>query len=306
MLQQLTKRFLNGVSALIQQVRVRLAIRFGRKPAPEPKPLGVDDAGQAWADFGPVPEAPAPEPDLEMLEASNRRERRRLEALRRQYEKARLRHDKFVEPQGEPPIPHARVDHPPKPPPAPQPEPEPDEDDVPDAFEVIAGGEKLIVDRHHEVGDRVLYTPEEFEGQFTFRDTILEQTRPLLGIPAADAQSTMRMPTIFIGRSASLLSMRHWGHWRDWDNAKKIVFQMSCRMQEPELPGWFPEQRPGFGCVSYGTNPLVRFNEIGTPAMDRRQRHNKSTMPLLAQVYVFREVQPPARRLPADVWWRCL
>jgi hypothetical protein len=293
MLQQLTNWFLNGASALIQQVRERLAAQFGRKPTPEPSP----------------PERPDPE----LLEAANRRERRRLEALRRKYEKARLRHDKFVEPQGEPPTPHVRADsnHPPQPEPKPEPEPEPDDDYVPDAFDIIGGEKKLIVDRHHEVGDRVLYRPEEFEGQFTFRDTILEQLDRywvyLRRMRKHDpgAYDFYRQVGIVTLPYCSL------GTWRDWNNGK-ITFKMKLADCETELPGWFLKNRPGFGCVSYGTNPLTEFNEIDHTLRIREQKHDKHTMLYSPKfMYFVKYSRPPADFQPMSggdtykltVWW---
>jgi len=96
--------------------------------------------------------------------SANRHERRRLERARRKY-------DKFVTPKG------ALPERPEKPPREAKPRTKKVEVIGPgDPFDDPRNAEYMIADSHHENrADIVAYREAEFQGEFNFRDTILQQ-----------------------------------------------------------------------------------------------------------------------------------
>jgi hypothetical protein len=233
---------------------------YGRLPSSSPplppaKEEGNGSAGnhqgfevsEGWPE--PLPdgigiEAPPPPPGAEASEEAepdlqlNRHARRALKSkLRRKYERARLKFDKFVEPQGPQPVPrphsppHPRVPAPPKP-----------------YVPTLGDDASLLVDVHHE--DRktkVLYEETELHSQFSFRDTILDQLDRyffyLNRMKRHDPDSFYLYGQVggvlvpFVGVP---------DYWRLGDTDTKE--------EQRYLSPWFLHTRPTFGCVAYATS----------------------------------------------------
>jgi hypothetical protein len=241
---------------LWQRIRATLAWRKPR-PAIAPGPALSAIAPPSEPDrFTNVrkPE-PAPEPALEAskvappqpLPGYNR-------ATRRQLERARRRHDKFVTPKGELParMNGARASVPrPESRAAPEPEPE--------APPEVADYHMLIGDKHwaDPEGADVLFEESELWGEFNFRDSILDQLDRywvyLRRMRRIDPDSYGFYRQI----GATLLPYSVAGRDR-----KSEPMTERDKRRRAKLTPWFKEHRPAFGCVAYGADPLTEHREL--------------------------------------------
>jgi hypothetical protein len=181
----------------------------------------------------------APEPKL------NRKERRTISAL----ERARRKHDKFVEPKGEMPPPKPRPERSPHEPRPLAPPPPP-----------INSAEIMIADKHHEdlQGEDVLYKESELWGEFNFRDTILEQLESYFIYIARMKQNDPEAYGLYKEVGAMVVPYSTTGLDRQDNRERKIDGWWSKRHPASE---WFSKTRPGFGCLVYGADPVTEKYE---------------------------------------------
>ena len=194
---------------------------------------------------------PAPAPAVAPAQPGlNRNARRRLDAMRRKYERNRLKHDVWVQPGGPAPVhyPHA----------TPTPTPVAQTELPPPPARPLDDNERLIVDEWME-GDgkeKVLYEENEFWGTFNFRDTILSQLerywvyieRMRKYDPDAYA-FYKKLGATLLPYAATHTNMKH-------KPLRKITGeQLEEYKKEITLTPWWREHWPAFGCVCQGINP---------------------------------------------------
>ena len=213
------------------------------RPSVEPPPPVV---APVKLEDGPVIPPIIAGPTVEI--SANRHERRRLERARRKY-------DKFVTPKG------ALPDKPEKPPREPKPRPKKVEVIVAsDPFDDPRDNERLIVDSHHENrSDTVAYREAELQGEFNFRDTILQQLERyfvyLERMKKHDADSYGFYKEV----GATLLPYMATGAWNREGTADK---PKEAAKHNTPLADWFHKNRPAFGCFAYGADPETERFEI--------------------------------------------
>lgn len=191
------------------------------------------------------PETPPVEAAKDLAESAN--------DLIRYFEKQRLKHDKFVTPNGE--LPKRE----PKPRPITQEVkpriPKPDIEPAIEPASSILDQTDLgiyLAEPHHEDKKKVLYKLEEALGEFNFRDTILQQLDRYFFYLKRMKKHDRETYGLYRQVGATILPYLATGAWNrsaepdpDPDKDKPI----------PPLPAWFNAQRPGFGCFAYGTDP---------------------------------------------------
>lgn len=217
------------------------------------------------------------------------------DAAIRFYEKQRMKHDKFVTPQGELP------ERQPRPRPATQevqprtPKPKVDPNNPP----VLSEFSPAIVEQHHEDGAEVLFKLEEALGEFNFRDTILQQLERyffyLKRMKKRDADAYHLYRQI----GATILPYLATGSWhRSLDNMDKAP-------EHPPLSPHFNKLRPTFGCFVYGADPE-------TEKFEQTTHDSKKDMWVPKFMYYMKYQQPPAVVQPVmgkgdvyslTVWW---
>jgi hypothetical protein len=213
---------------------------------------------------------------------------------RRKYERLRRKHDKFVTPKGTPPEVHHRdpkdddglSQSSPSPPELPELEaaPVPIPENVIDAD---AGGKPveggtwarlsddedgnwLILHPHtddegNDKAEMVLYEEGEFQGRFTFRDTILDQLdRYWVYLERMKRHDWDAF--VFYRQVGALLkpysaTADYWktNEQRQWSNTH---FRMQLKDCKTQLPPWFMQTLPGFGCVAHGVSPFAEKIEM--------------------------------------------
>jgi len=198
-------------------------------------------------DVEPPPPPPPPEPGM------NRHDRRRADAERRKFERARMKHDEWVTPGGPEPVVHHHGSHAHEPTPPP-----PKEDEWVDQYQ------KLIVDEWVEGdgGPDVLFEESEFWGTFNFRDTILKQLdrywvyieRMKRHDPDA-YEFYKRLGATIRPYVASHTNFKH-EYFKKYKGEELEKYK-----EEIELSPWFKQHWPAFGCVCLGTNPLDEERE---------------------------------------------
>jgi hypothetical protein len=200
----------------------------------------------------PAPPAPAPPPWAPVDAAVGTYVQRDKE--RRRLERNRLRYDVFVKPKGPEPEKQTRAPPAPRPkveilPPAVEPSPSLDDHNEP-----------LIVEETKR-GDLVLIKEQEIYGEFTFRDTILDQLDRyfvyLKRMKKHDADSYVFYKKVGI----TLLPLASTFMTDVQFRGKRDPEDRSPRKKPPTLPVWFKQARPAFGCFAYGTNSYLEKNE---------------------------------------------
>lgn len=224
------------------------------QPQAPPPPRSVADVYAAG--LVPPPEVPPPQPVL-----PNRAARRAMSHQRRHYERERRKFDKFVTPEGEP---------------APY-EPRGPREKREDSIVVDNGNDLMIVDKpdptrafidiHHS--DRktdVLYETDELFGEFNFRDTILEQLERYFVYLERMKKRDPCAYGFYREVGATLLPyIAIPDIWR-WHTKKE---ESRLYAATPRLSDWFRENRPGFGCIAYGTAPEVERLERERPPIKK-------------------------------------
>src|SRR5215472_14678719 len=187
----------------------------------------------------------------------NRATRRALSAERRQLERARLKFDKFVIPQGERPAAHAKPTSKSVLPGPTSEQPASDETRVtivdPRMVVVDNGSDFYVVDKHHS--DRqteVLYEPDELAGEFNFRDTIMEQLERYFVY--LDRMKRMDPDAYDFYREVGATLLPYAAIPDNWVS-KRDILEPEKPIEQKQLSPWFVKTMPSFGCVSYGANP---------------------------------------------------
>jgi hypothetical protein len=215
------------------------------------------DPRMGWAvEAEPSPEPP-PQPDSPPLQ--NRAVRRAAasewERKRKKLEKARIARDVLVNPKGELPERPKREPRPKKPkqePPPPPPDPEP----LPWRF-----GEPMTIADELIEGDGkgdVLFEETEFFGQFSFRDSILEQLERYFIYIERMRRCDPEAYGFYKEVGARLMPYSASGV-----NQKEHKQRVALGPKEVnnQLSPWFLKMRPGFGCIALGTDPLHEARE---------------------------------------------
>ena len=216
--------------------------RLWRRPAAPPPIPDPTSFGGVDRDPSPIWDAepePAPEPALATTEISaNRHERRKLERARRKY-------DKFVTPKGKP-AKAARETQETKP------RLKKVEAIVPDLPEVN-DAELRIADSHHENrADLVAYKETEAYGEFNFRDTILQQLERYFVY--IDRMKKHDADSYGFYKEVGAVLVPYFAN-QAWNRDGTTDRPPEERTEVTELPGWFVQARPAFGCYAYGADP---------------------------------------------------
>lgn len=186
-----------------------------------------------------------------------RRAAPKVDKTRREYERARLRQDVFVEPQGPEPVTVARPRRQPrsKTPGAPV---------VEAPTPTIADAEQLIVDKINDVDEDVMIKETELYGEFNFRDSILDQLDRywvyLERMRKHDSSAYGFYKTIGATIVPRVATGTHWHTQYDYE--KLTAEEIEGVKSEIKLPTWFNQQRPSFGCIAYGAHSLSEKHEL--------------------------------------------
>ncbi len=210
------------------------------------------------------------------------------------YERERLKLDKWVTPHGPEPVPTV-------------PKPRKPRADLTDSTALTALPEPTVKDASFmmvdKIGDKeVAFYENEIYGEFSFRDTILDQLERYWvylermrkhDAGAFDTYSelgaTIVPPVTFFIHDGVRVSKK--GKPEDW--------------KVPEMTPWWRTHRPAFGCVSYGLTARVEQDEM------TRQEITKRTMWIPKFLYFHKYKDPPSTVQPTTggdvyamtVWW---
>src|SRR5262245_29853882 len=207
-------------------------------PAASPEPPKVE-ARQAEE----ARNAPA-EPPL----GPNRKERRRLA----KWERERRKHDIFVKPAVPESIPLRK-------PRAKRDEDKPKRETVPDPTEGVPLARELI-----DGEDGKIYPEEEWQGEFNFRDTILEQLELYWGYLQRMKHHDPDAYDFYKQVGATIVPpITHFLHAGPIDRHDEELVRIS-KTKKIELTPWWKENRPGCGCISYGLTRAVEEAERAT------------------------------------------
>lgn len=261
------------------------------KPEPPALPVPVIESPPIIVPTEAPPIVAEP-PAVAPHQQHNRSIRRQMHAL----ERARRKRDKFVEPQGTPPVPKPRIERPkaaePNAPAESKPSPE------------IDDGEQMYFDKHHEGGDEdVAYKAAELYGEYNFRDTILEQLERYFVYLKRMKKNSPDDFALYSELGAILVP--YIAVHSDW--ATKSEFPERARTKMPKLSPWFKTHRPTFGCVVFGANPLAERHEL----TDKKPYAKNGGLMVPKFMYFSKYKQPPPevqRRNGGDtysltVWW---
>jgi hypothetical protein len=232
--------------------------------------------------------------------------------LREQFEKERRKHDKFVKPKGPQPVKRGRAPideeeidaHEPT-----HPIPEKEKARPIPALDGPLVPEGFIVDQHHE-GGKVLFEEAEMWGQFNFRDTILGQLERYfvylrrMRRTDKDAYDLYRA----IGATIEPYLSNVWSGSDDIDDAERLYkFSEETieRMKQDELSPTFIKDRPAFGCVAFGTDPLSESREL------THSTKSKRVLWIPKFMYFTKFIKPPIKWQPMSggsvygltIWW---
>lgn len=188
--------------------------------------------------------------------ASNRAERRKFERLRRKYDKWLKVSKPPKAARGEPAAPR----------PKPQPKPEPE---VP----VPAGSpDPIVVGKLVDSEEDVLFEFQEFYGEFNFRDSILDQLDKYFAYIARMKQGDPQAYDLYSKVGATLLPHAATGTtYRRIDRYKEV--EDDEPHSETILPLWFLQQRPAFGCFSYGCDtPTEQYEKDRTAELESKHK----------------------------------
>jgi hypothetical protein len=239
------------LAVVLNRFRAFIATWFNPPPAlhvplPEaPPPVSRTDEEDMWHAYEATlsgSEAPHETPRAPPPHARMSDEVRALERRRR-------KHDKFVTPQG-PPVPH----HPrPK-----TQEIEPKLPPKPPAEEIETDTSPYIADRHHEDSEKVLYTMREYAGEFTFRDTVLQQLDRYFYYLGQMKKSDPDAYALYRQVGAQIIPYIANGSFHRGQPDPAPVKQL------PPLAEWFNKERPTFGCFAYGADPETEKYETNS------------------------------------------
>jgi hypothetical protein len=251
-------------------------------PSPVVAPVKLEDSPVIPPIAGPTVEISA-----------NRHERRKLERARRKY-------DKFVTPQG------ALIEKPKRKTQEVKPRLKKVEVIGPnDPFDDPCSNEVLIVDSHHENrSDTVAYREAELQGEFNFRDTILQQLERyfvyLERMKKHDADSYGFYKEV----GATLLPYMATGAWNREGTVDK---PKEAAKHNTPLADWFHKTRPTFGCFAYGADPETERYEIA--ASGRKRKGDTLWVPKFLYFTKYKQPPPEIQLISGGdiykmtVWW---
>jgi len=276
-IKELIKGLLENSTPLPEKVEA-LPMEPPPEPIPEPEPV-IESKPEPDPPVEPTPESsPEPEP-LPQQPFSNRQERRRLE-------RARRRLDKLVQPKGPQPtaknvITKPRAARSPK-----LSEPE----DTP---------ERLIADKVN--GEEVLYEMNEFYGEFTFRDTILDQLDRYFFYLHRMKKSDPEAYAMYHQVGASILP--YMSTWIDHNASNVKEINIEEVKSHIKVPSWFHHQRPAFGCFAWGADPKTEEYE-----KNKSEGKSPTHIPRFFYFRKYKEPSPYVQKAEGDiygatVWW---
>jgi hypothetical protein len=268
---------------------------FDREP-----PLHVVDPPPSTSE--PEPERPDPEKIAEEIDKAQMNR-----ALRKKYEKLRKKHDKFVQPSGDQPL-HLGTRKPAPTVPTSKAQP-------PDLSNADSG--MLIIDRHHEGGDKVLYEEREFFGSFNFRDTILEQLDRYFVYLYRMRRNDPDAYNFYRQVGGALLPYSSFGRFfEDYDNVKEMAKALDLHVKRRQLlkdvPPWFKEMRPAFGCVALGTDKHSEEHELKLTEISKKLNPKKGGSLWTPKFMYYTKYQDPPPDLQLctggdtyklTIWW---
>jgi hypothetical protein len=192
-----------------------------------------------------IPPPPTAAPDEATFDPNSRSYR---DAETKRLLKARMKHDVFVKPEGETPIPQPRF-HKAKSGEIPQPKLQPPQP--------IKSGNIVGVDKYHTTGEDVYFAESEFYGEFNFRDTILEQLDLYWYYLA---RMKKRDPDAYeFYKQVGIVLIPYASKFITYDNIRKTKEKLKLTAEEIadmkkriNLSQWFSQVRPAFGCIATG------------------------------------------------------
>jgi len=223
------------------------------EPDEPAEPYEPECANEAWGEaIGKLPpiEPIVEPPDPEL----NRHLRRQRDAMRRKYEKERLKHDEWVRPGGPEPLKYTR-----DPQTIIQAEPQPDQD-VP----FLDPNERIIADEWKEGdgGPDVLFERNEFYGTFNFRDTILKQLDLYWVYINRMQKHDPGAYSFYKVIGATLVPYVATGARDKFRPLKKFKGEeLEEYKHDINLTPWFKEHWPTWGCICHGIDPLHEEQE---------------------------------------------
>jgi hypothetical protein len=253
---------------------------------------GAAPAASPQLDVPPT-QAPWATPTLEEATAISLNRQRR-----RQLERARRRRDKFVKPkldhiEAEPterPAPSATEPKQPKP-------KKPEIGIIDDPNDYIISGELIEGDGKEEV----LFESSEFYGEFNFRDSILDQLDRYWFYLSRMRRRSKKSYELYRQLGAVLVPRSAIGSNLKYEPITKMTKEeIEKYKKEINLSAWFKQTKPSWGCIAWGTDPLI----------EQRERDNKIWTPKFLYFTKYSQPPPEVQRVPEEgdvyaltIWW---
>lgn len=275
------------------------------RPAPEAK--SPENSQARYTETARLEATPTPAPSQSSSEVArieppvepkraglSRKQRRALD----KYERARLKQDKFVTPQGPQPIkPEHRT----------QPRPLPRPIDVVELIPDVHDAEGLIIDKINDVDEDVLIKESEIYGEFNFRDSILDQIDRYWVYLERMKKHDPDSYGFYKQVGATIVPRIATGTYsRSVDDPIKKMTKEEIEQYKKEvyLPPWFNTHRPSFGCIAWGAHSLSEKHEI-------EESHGKKWMMIPKFLYFSKYKKPPPEVQPMSggdvyrmtIWW---
>ena len=228
-------------------------------------------------------EAPA-QPALPSPERTGNRAQRRQAAA---WERARRKHDKFVQPQGPEPVYVPRGPY--------KPRTEKPIGEAEDTDAIVEDGE-------------LLFRESEFWGQFSFRDTILDQLERYWIYLARMKKYAPDSYEFYKRMGATVMPPIAWLLHQGTDHRRKLYKDALHRDWKLEpLSPWWKTHRPTFGCVTMGITTQIEKDELEY----RDEDHPNLRLWIPKFLYFTKYKIPPAHIQPTTngdvynmtIWW---
>jgi hypothetical protein len=132
--------------------------------------------------------------------------------------------------------------------------------------------EILIADSHHENrADLVAYKEAEMYGEFNFRDTILQQLERYFVYIERMKKHDPAAYGFYREVGATVLPYFATNAWNR-EGTSTDTRTKKEKLEVTELPDWFLQTRPSFGCVVYGADPETERYEKEASAAHAKQK----------------------------------
>jgi hypothetical protein len=263
--------------------------------SPLPPATAPPDLGKIHAAGLVPPPTPRADDEAPSTAGQPRRARRAADSQRRKMERARIKFDKLVEPKGElpPPCPRLTTE---------RAAPTVRREDV----TITDDGNELIIGGHHfDHNTNVAYFADEFNGEFNFRDTILEQLERYFVY--LDRMQKRDSDAYGFYKNVGAILLPYVATPDIWLKEWKPEDKHTEKSIE-KLSDWFLKTRPAFGCIAYSTNPEAEKRE----REEVHKRNGKDSHPWIPRfMYFVKYTDPPVDWQPksgGDVykftaWW---